>query len=93
METIFAFKGFYVAAYTRSVGPGQFIGHANICVDRPARAEWAQPAERVTTIGTYEEESKALHAAEFQARQLIDGLQPNWAPFTAPGSLPPGRRP
>lgn len=93
MESIFAFKGYYVAAYTRTVSPGQFIGRATICVDRPTRAEWATGEERVTTVGTYADEAKALHAAEFQARQLIDGLQPNWDPFTGPGSLPPLRRP
>lgn len=92
MESIFAFKGYYVAAYTVAVGPGQYIGQAGICVDRPARADRAVAAERVSTIGTYTDEAKALSAAEFQARQLIEGLQPNWDPFTAPGSLPPPRR-
>ena len=87
MERIFAYRGYFVAAWTQHVGEGSFIGLARICIERPERAADAMAMEKLSSVGTYEDEARALGAAEFQARQLLDGLQPNWEPFTTPGSL------
>ncbi|MBI5276987.1 MAG: hypothetical protein HY854_11040 [Burkholderiales bacterium] len=87
MEHIFAYRGYFVAAFTQSTGDGRFIGHARICIQRPDSASGADGVERLSSVGAYEDETRALTAAEFQARQLLDGLQPNWEPFTAPGAV------
>ena len=84
---VFAYRGSFVGSYPRHVGDGQYMGCAQICVDRPAGQDSAKPMERVFSVGTYPTEDKAVHAAEFQAKQIIDGLGMNWAPFTEPGGL------
>lgn len=86
-QRIFAAQGYYVACCAREVGPGTFVGHARICVDRPEDYDSAKALEKLASIGTYPDAERALKAAEFQARQVIESLQPNWAPFTAPGSM------
>jgi hypothetical protein len=50
---------------------GLHSGFAAICVDKPDSVRLAH----------------VLQAAESQARYVIDGLLPNWAPFTAPGAF------
>ena len=87
MDKVFAYRGFFIAAYAETVAPGQHVGQAVICVDRPANARLAQGVERVSTVGVYDDESRALQAAEFRARQLVESLQPSWDPFTEPGSI------
>ena len=80
------YKGYYIAAFTLR-REGLHGGYAAICVDKPAMARQAKGLEQVASEGSYGEEERALQAAEFQARFIIDGLTPNWAPFTAPGML------
>jgi hypothetical protein len=87
MDKLFAFQGYYVAAYTQRVGDGLYIGHAKISVERPRDPATSEALEQVSSVGSYADELRALQAAEFQARQVIDSLQPNWAPFTAPGAV------
>jgi hypothetical protein len=87
MQKVFAFRGYYVAVYTRPAAGSRYVGHAAICVEHPEDPEHANALERVASVGSYTDEERALQAAEFQARSVIDGLQPNWAPFTAPGAL------
>lgn len=87
MEHIFAYRGYFVAAYTQRAGDGFYVGRAAICVQRPPSAARADGVERVSSIGLYRDEAKALGAAEFQAREVLDSMQPNWEPFTAPGMM------
>jgi hypothetical protein len=87
MKNVFAYRGYFVASYTQPVGSGRFIGHAKLCLDRPEDPEGADALEKVSSLGAYGHEDKALQAAEFQARQVIDNLRPNWAPFTSPDQI------
>jgi hypothetical protein len=87
VEHIFAYRGYFVAAFTQPAGDGRYIGHARICIQRPESAAAASGIEKLSSVGAYADEGRALTAAEFQARQLLDGLQPNWEPFTAPGAV------
>ncbi|HVZ42826.1 MAG TPA: hypothetical protein VHA82_03365 [Ramlibacter sp.] len=87
MDNVFAFKGYFVASYTQQVGDGRYIGHAKLCLERPRDPASANALEKVTSVGAYPDEAKALQAAEFQARQVIEGLRPNWAPFTSPDQM------
>ena len=87
VERIFAYRGYFVATSTQPAGDGRFIGLARICIERPEHAADAVAIEKLSSVGAYPDEARALGAAEFQAKQVLDGLQPNWEPFTAPGSL------
>jgi hypothetical protein len=86
-ERIFAYKGYYIAVYVQEVQPGTYLGVGAICTALPRDARSAKPIEGVVSRGSYGDPGKALKAAEHQARQVVDGLQPNWDPFTRPGTL------
>ena len=85
MLRIFAFRGYFIAAYAQEAGEGRYIGYAHICVERPRDMKSIRSLERVQSVGVYDSDEKAMHAAEFQARQAVESLKPNWAPFTEPG--------
>lgn len=87
MYQVFAYKGYFVGAYPMRDTEGRYIGRAQICIELPAAPESARAMEEVTSVGSYETHERAVEAAQFQARQVIDGLGPNWDPFTAPGTL------
>ena len=78
------YKGYYVLAFALPVN-GKFAGRAKIYVERPGADRNVRSLEKVSSVGAYATEEKAVQAAEYQARYVIDGLTPNWAPFTAPG--------
>lgn len=82
-----AYKGYFIGSFALPSGDGRFMGRAQICVERPKNAQSAKPLEQVSSVGNYPDADKAVRAAEYQARTIIDSLGPNWAPFTAPGSL------
>ena len=64
-----------------------FRGCASICSERPDSIATAQAVEKVYSVGTYPEADRAASAAEHQAKAVVDGLSPNWDPFTKPGTL------
>jgi len=80
------YQGYFIAAFSSSVDGG-YAGHALICTERPGDIRHARPLEMVSSVGEYPDAEKAVRAAEYQARCVIDGLRPNWDPFTAPGFL------
>lgn len=80
------YQGYYIAAFSTSAEVG-YVGHALICNERPGDVRQARPLETVRSVGQYPDPEKAVRAAEYQARTVIDGLRPNWDPFTAPGFL------
>ena len=83
--TVSAYKGYFIGCYAEPFGTEAFIGRAQICVERPESAASARVVELVTSVGSYNHPFKAAQAAQFQARQVVEGLKPNWAPFTEPG--------
>lgn len=80
------YKGYFILAFAIAVND-RFAGRARICLDRPSPDRKVRAFEQVSSVGSYESEEKAVQAAEYQARFIIDGLTPNWAPFTAPGTF------
>ena len=87
MYQVFAYKGYFVGAYPLADGPKRFYGCAQICTELPDDRFKAHSIENVTSVGSYDTPERAMEAAQFQARQVIDSLGPNWDPFTAPGAL------
>ena len=87
MLRVFAFRGYFIAAYAQAVGEGRFVGYAHICTERPKDLKSIKSLERVQSVGIYDTAEKATHAAEFQAREAVESLKPNWAPFTKPSGL------
>ena len=82
-----AYKGYFIAGHAHEQPNGEWLGYAEICIERPADGEKARPLERVQSVAFYDSEQRAVQAAQHQAREVIDGLGPNWDPFTAPGGL------
>lgn len=78
------YRGYFIVSSTYPVND-KFAGRAGICAERPRGDGRAQSLEEVSSMGAYDTADKAMQAAEYQARFVIDGLAPNWAPFTAPG--------
>ncbi|TWO68056.1 hypothetical protein FN976_24250 [Caenimonas sedimenti] len=86
-KAVQAYKGYFITAYAREMMPKTFVGFCDISNERPSDQGAVNVLERVQSVGAYELEQRAVQAAEFQARQVIDQLKPNWDPFTAPGGL------
>lgn len=84
MLRVFAFRGYFIAAYAQPVGNDRYVGYAHICTERPKDIKSINSLERLQSVGIYDSAEKATHAAEFQARQAVESLKPNWAPFTKP---------
>jgi hypothetical protein len=80
------YRGYFIAAYSVPQ-ESRFAGHAWICTNKPESPQDARGVERVSSVGVYADQERAVQAAEHQARFVIDGLDPNWEPFTAPGLL------
>lgn len=80
------YKGYFIISRTYPDGV-KFFGRAWISTERPDAAGRAKSLEEFRSVGSYETEEKAMHAAEYQARQAIETMMPNWAPFTVPGNL------
>ena len=68
MLRVFAFRGYFIAAYAQPVGSDRYVGYAHICTERPKDIKSIQSLERVQSVGIYDTEEKATHAADFQAR-------------------------
>ncbi|MBC7601985.1 MAG: hypothetical protein H7255_04905 [Ramlibacter sp.] len=83
-----AYKGYFIAGHAYLQPTGVWQGCAEICIERPENGAHAKPLERVMSTLFYDQEQRAVQAAQHQARGVIDGLGLNWAPFTAPGGLP-----
>jgi hypothetical protein len=81
------YRGYFVAAYTVKARGG-YVGYGKACLTRPTAAWRAQGTTDVIS-SLYPNELQALVAAEHKVRLEIDQLPPNWAPFTAPGTLIP----
>jgi hypothetical protein len=64
-----------------------FTGRARITIVRPVPGEPVAVLEQVSSASSYPTRERAMCAAEHQARQVIEGMMPSWAPFTAPGVL------
>jgi hypothetical protein len=80
------YRGYFIAAYAVPQ-ESRFAGHAWICTDKPETVRDAHRVEQVSSVGVYANQERAVQAAEYQARFIIDGLDPNWEPFTNPGFL------
>lgn len=80
------YRGYFIAAHAVPQ-EDRYAGHACICTDKPESSKQARALERVASVGVYADEERAVQAAEYQARFIIDGLAPNWEPFTDPGFL------
>lgn len=78
------YKGYFILTWAFLLNE-KFSGRAAICSERPVPGKAPRKLEEVGSVGAYDTEEKAMQAAEYQARYVIDGLTPNWAPFTAPG--------
>lgn len=78
------YRGYFIVLSAYPVND-KFAGRAGICAERPHGDGRARALEEVSSRGAYDTADKAMQAAEYQARFVIDGLTPNWAPFTAPG--------
>jgi hypothetical protein len=94
MSRRIAYKGYYIRSAAVGAGAGLFSGLADITVE--GSAPDAKVLERAISAGKYDSEEKAMQAAEYRARQVVDNLRPTWAPFTEPGvgrsDPPPGKR-
>jgi hypothetical protein len=80
------YRGYFIAALSVPQH-ARYTGRAYICTDKPETVHDARRFEQVSSVGVYAEQERAVQAAEFQARFIIDGLDQNWEPFTAPGVL------
>ena len=80
------YRGYFIAAFSVPQ-EARYAGRAYICTDKPRTLKDAQRVEQVASVGVYADQERAVQAAEFQARFIIDGLEQNWEPFTAPGFL------
>jgi hypothetical protein len=79
-------RGYFIVVSAHAVDQ-RFFGRARITIVRPIPGEPVEALEQVTSSGFYPTRERAMHAAEHQARQVIEGMMPSWAPFTAPGVL------
>ena len=82
---VLAYKGYFIGCFAAANGKGQYFGWAHICVERPEKRTTAKALETIRSVGAYDDAARSSQAAEFQAKQIVDGLGQNWAPFTAPG--------
>ena len=80
------FKGYYIVCDTLAQG-ARFAGEARIFDRDPVQYSVGTPVRVVRSIGAYDSQPRALQAAEYQARGVIEDLPPSWAPFTTPGEL------
>ena len=80
------YRGYFIAAFSVPQ-EARYAGRAYICTDKPDTLKDAHRVEQVSSVGVYADQERAVQAAEFQARFIIDGLDQNWEPFTAPGFL------
>jgi len=83
MLRLTAYKGYYIRSGAMEAGPGWFTGFADITVE--GSSPDAKVLERAVSGGKYDSAEKAAQAAEYRARQVVESLQPTWAPFTEPG--------
>lgn len=74
-------RGYAIVCSAYPVNEG-FAGRAAIYATRPQPG--VAPLEQVGSGDTYESAQRAMLAAARRARQVIDGLTPNWTPFTQP---------
>ena len=80
------FKGYYVVCDALAQG-ARFAGEARIFDRDPVQYTDGVPLRLVRSIGAYDSQTRAMQAAEYQARGVIDDLPPCWDPFTTPGEL------
>ena len=93
MSRLIAYKGYYIRSGALDAGQGLFTGYADITAE--SSAPDAKVLERAFSAGRYDTAEKAAQAAEYRARQVVESLRPDWAPFTEPGfgrNEPPPRK-
>ncbi len=80
------YKGYFILAESIPEG-ARYAGEAGIYESDPDVHPGTRPLYKVRSVGAYDGEARAMMAAEYQARGLIDDLPPCWEPFTTPGEL------
>ena len=80
------YRGYFMVTTARGF-EGRFVGRTCVTSTRPQPGEPAEVVEEVISSSVYKSRDRAMQAAEFQARQVLDGMAPCWEPFTMPGVL------
>ena len=78
-------RGYFILCLAEPAGPRGWLGRASIWTEHPDGSGAAAAVQRVRSVGCYARPQDAMYAAEFQARQIVEGLAPNWHPFGEPG--------
>ena len=78
-------RGSFILCLAEPAGPRGWLGRASIWTEHPDGSGAAAAVQRVRSVGCYARPEDAMYAAEFQARQIVEGLAPNWHPFSEPG--------
>lgn len=81
------YRGYFMVTTALAVGGRSFVGRTQITTTRPEPDQPVEVLEQVTSSAAYESRERAMQAAEYQARQILDGMVPCWEPFTVPGIL------